>query len=660
MRASRPETSIIIRTFNEEQHLPLLLDRIESQRYKSYETIVVDSGSLDRTVQIALERKTKVVRIKSEDFTFGHSLNKGIEAAAGEYIVIVSAHTEPLEDLWLEKLVAPLKGDSVAMTFGKQRGNNVSKYSEVQDFRRTFGDHHVNARQGSFVANNANSALRKDLWLQHPFDEALPGLEDVEWARYWVERDMKVVYVPEAAILHIHKEGWSQVYNRYRREAIAARALGVKGHSSIVTEFFREAIYALEDLALALRDGKFTDAAREVLLFRACKYAGISAGLLQGVGQLRSEKKRESLYFRPRGSAVVVHGAGRAAFEEVEIPRPSPSEVLIRVAYEGVCGTDLEIYKGTLGYFKNGMASYPIIPGHELSGWITKVGANVKEFVEGERVVVECIQGCGICDYCLQQNPFACVERKELGVMNLNGGYSEYVKAQARFVHRIPDDLEMEKAALSEPLAVVHKGVKRLLSFVERKSGRSQLEIAVIGAGPIGYLSAHLLAHLGKKVVVFDKHPKRLSYYDNRLIRAETELAKVLTRSYFVEATGDPSLLHELLHGTPAGSTFLLLGLPYSRREFSFENIVAFDKTVIGSVGSGREDFEEALRLLPHLQTKPLLDNMISVREFEKAWRNFEQQAFLKTMLVVSTARDLPSVKNTGQKQAKRRNGRTN
>jgi glycosyltransferase involved in cell wall biosynthesis len=193
-----PETSIVIRAFNEERHLPGLFDGLAGQGYRDFETIVVDSGSFDRTRDIAERRADRLVRIKSDDFTFGHSLNVGIAHGRGRFIVIVSAHTAPTSGRWLENLVAALHDPRTAMVYGQQQGSADSKFSERRDFARTFGTHPRTLAPPDFFANNANSAVRRELWERHRFDEALPGLEDVEWAKHWMEQGYRVVYAAAA------------------------------------------------------------------------------------------------------------------------------------------------------------------------------------------------------------------------------------------------------------------------------------------------------------------------------------------------------------------------------------------------------------------------------------------------------------------------------
>jgi len=128
---SQPEISIVIRTFNEEKFLPDLLEALKKQVYQNFETIVVDSGSMDRTREIAARKADKLLPIESHDFTFGHSLNVGIQAASGKYIAIVSAHTLPFNADWLGKLIEPLHDNDTAMV---EHEATTSKVGEDQIF----------------------------------------------------------------------------------------------------------------------------------------------------------------------------------------------------------------------------------------------------------------------------------------------------------------------------------------------------------------------------------------------------------------------------------------------------------------------------------------------------------------------------------------------
>src|SRR5438045_1974876 len=222
------ETSIVIRMFNEEKHLVALYEGIDKQTYRDYEIVVVDSGSFDRSREISEQHSDTIVQIASHDFTFGHSLNAGIAECRGAFIVIVSAHTLPIDEQWLGRVVEPLRDDRTAMVYGCQRGYATSKFGELLDFERTFGTERKVLFPPNYFANNANSAIKRELWVEHPFDETLPGLEDIEFAKYWMERGHRVVYEPDAGIHHIHEESWPQVRRRYYREGQAAKWIGVR------------------------------------------------------------------------------------------------------------------------------------------------------------------------------------------------------------------------------------------------------------------------------------------------------------------------------------------------------------------------------------------------------------------------------------------------
>ncbi len=628
-----PETSIVIRAYNEERWLPEVLKAIGGQRYRDFEVLLVDSGSVDRTRDIAAAAGARVVRMRKEDFTFGHSLNVGIREARGRFIAIVSAHAIPADELWLESLVEPLRQPDVAIVFGRQRGHPTSKFSEARDFERIFpavpqrlDDEHV-------FANNANSAVRRDLWESHPFDEGLPGLEDIEWAKHWLyDGRMAGIYEPRACIIHVHNESWAQVRHRYHREGVAGRWTAYRITRQIPIEVWREVRWCIGDLGAAARQLRLASVSGEILRFRYHKTLGIVKGILDS-RSLDNPSLRVEPLMNTAFPAVVISGPHQASMEQRWIPSLKPGEILVRVAYEGICATDLEILEGRLGYYKSGMAKYPIVPGHETSGTVVSLGKKVTGLKEGDRVVVECIQGCGECERCLQDNAITCHDRREVGVIGQDGGYAAYVVSRARFAHRVPDNVSLPEAALAEPLAVVMKALRRLGAMSAAGQPR---RCAVVGAGTIGNLAAQVLALRGYEVTVFDHVPARLSLLGGRMATSET-LTDLKRFDWLVEATGVQSVLETLLRDSATGATLLLLGLPYGPHEFSFESIVGFDKTVVGSVGSNGGDFEEALRTLPSLDKSAFLMARYPVEEFERAWSDVRSRAHLKVMLPVDS-----------------------
>lgn len=634
VRATRsPETTVLIRAFNEERWLPDVLKALDKQTYRDFEVLLVDSGSLDRTREIVAASGGRVVRLRSDDFTFGHSLNVGIQQARGSFIAIVSAHAIPTGDQWLERLIAPLRHPNTAMVFGGQRGHPVSKFSEARDFERIFPAKALWMDDDHVFVNNANSAVRRDLWEQHQFDEGLPGLEDAEWAKYWIPLGKEVRYEPDASIFHVHTETWAQVRHRFYREGIAGRWTAVRIIRNIPGEIWREMRWTVIDLWLAARQHRLNALAGEIGRYRYHKTVGIVKGILDS-RKITNPSKRAEIYYKTGFPALSIRGPHEASLEQRSIPTLKPGEMLVRVAYEGICATDLEIFEGRLGYYKSGMAKYPIVPGHESSGTVVSLGKRVTGFSEGDRVVVECIQGCGACVDCQRDSAITCRERREVGVIGVDGGYASYLVTRSRYAHKVPANASLAQAALAEPLAVVIKGLRRLGAS---SSADTPKRCAVVGAGTIGHLAAKVLSLRGHKVTVFDRETARLSLLTGAAT-TETSLAGLDQFDWLVEATGDQAALTSLLHQSATGATLLLMGLPYAQHNFSFESIVGFDKTVVGSVGSNGADFEQALATLPLLDTSPFLQAFYPLEEYERAWTAVRSRAHIKVMLKVDPA----------------------
>lgn len=216
---AKPAASIVIRCYNEAEHIGRLLEGLKDQKFRDFEVIVVDSGSTDGTLDIVDKYDCSVVHIPKEQFSFGRSLNMGCSAAAGEFLVFISAHCYPMQSDWLTNLLDGFRDPKVAAVYGKQRGVEGSHFSEQQLFRTWFPEH-SESRQNNPFSNNANGAIRRSVWLAHPYDEELTGLEDVAWADQIMRQGWWISYRADAGVVHVHDESPSQIRNRYKREAI--------------------------------------------------------------------------------------------------------------------------------------------------------------------------------------------------------------------------------------------------------------------------------------------------------------------------------------------------------------------------------------------------------------------------------------------------------
>ena len=292
------DVSIVIRTYNEVKHLPQLLSGIRDQEIPgiSCETILVDSGSNDGTVDVATSYGCRVLTIRKSDFTFGRSLNLGCQAATGRYLVFVSGHCVPANSRWLMELISPLTEGIADYVYGKQIGNGDSRFSECQIFKKYFPDV-SSVPQNSFFCNNANAALQKHVWKSHRFNEDLTGLEDMELAKRLISAGLKIGYISTAPVYHLHEESWAKVRNRFEREAVALQHIMPEIQISVADMLRYIASSILMDLGYAVQQRDFSKRLGEIILYRCSQYWGSYRG---NHFHRRLSRERKERYFYPR------------------------------------------------------------------------------------------------------------------------------------------------------------------------------------------------------------------------------------------------------------------------------------------------------------------------------------------------------------------------
>ena len=300
--------SIIVRAFNEEKHIGRLFTGISQQSLNNFEVVLVDSGSTDATIEISKshnwEFPVRIVKILPERFSFGRSLNLGIDHALSDTIVIASAHVYPVYPDWLERLISPFSDPQVGLTYGKQRGGGSTYFSEHQIFSRWFPDQSKSQQSNPFC-NNANAAIRKDLWIDHQYDETLSGLEDLEWGHWVIEQGFIVSYVAEAEIIHLHEDTPKGIYNRYRREAMAFKRIFPQEQFGFF-DFVRLYITNLvSDSATAVRERRFIRGFGNIIWFRMMQFWGTYRGYQQS-GPLTQEL-RQTFYYPGDPPITQVH-----------------------------------------------------------------------------------------------------------------------------------------------------------------------------------------------------------------------------------------------------------------------------------------------------------------------------------------------------------------
>lgn len=222
------EVSFLIRTKNEERYIGQLLERIFEQTYSNFEVLIIDSGSTDRTLEIAQKYDVTIYKIRADEFTFGYSLNYGFMRATGKYVVCLSAHALPLSINWLKTVIDNFQDETVAAVMTRTMPwpdcNPFDRRGLIRKYNKAKMDI---ARGPLFFFSNANSVIKRDVWEKVPFDETLTGSEDNDWQMKAGRLGYKIIYEPQAKVYHSHNESLRQIYKRYYRESYALKVVNL-------------------------------------------------------------------------------------------------------------------------------------------------------------------------------------------------------------------------------------------------------------------------------------------------------------------------------------------------------------------------------------------------------------------------------------------------
>ena len=249
---------------------------------------------------------------------------------------------------------------------------------------------------------------------------------------------------------------------------------------------------------------------------------------------------------------------------DIPIPTPAPDEVLVSVAACGICGSDVHGYDGA-----SGRRIPPLVMGHEAAGIVAGMGDQVDGFEEGDRVTFDSTVYCGECSNCLRGDMNLCDRRQVLGVScgdyRRNGAFAEFIVVPARIVHRLPDNLSFDEAALLEAVAVAIHAVS--LAPIEARGAA-----LVIGAGTIGLLVQQALAVAGcSRVFVADVDATRLklsaSLGATTILGSGPDVVNEILHvtggagvDIAVEAVGLNQTVTTAINGTRKGGSVILVG----------------------------------------------------------------------------------------------------
>lgn len=313
---------------------------------------------------------------------------------------------------------------------------------------------------------------------------------------------------------------------------------------------------------------------------------------------------------------------GEWAVEQVAEAKPKAGEVKIKVAYAGICGSDLHVYHEVFDIPEG------LVPGHEFSGVIYELGEGVTEFKPGDRVTAEHTYSvCEQCEVCRRGSYQLCKQRVSIG-FDVNGGFAEYVIANAKYVHKLPDKVSLAEGAMSEPLAcAVHA--------VELVKPEAAQKVLVIGPGPIGILVALCFKANNCDIELIGAPQDKL-----RLAKAQEMGIRVIAstedNSYDIVAdcSGNEKGINNGFKAVKPGGKYLQVGMPGKPIMVDYEVFMFKEVSIQSTFCHNYPTWEKALKMeaMGLIDVKPLISDVVPVEDWKEAFDKLMRQEALKIL----------------------------
>lgn len=315
--------------------------------------------------------------------------------------------------------------------------------------------------------------------------------------------------------------------------------------------------------------------------------------------------------------AARIDAPGCIRVVDVPAPVPGPGEVVIDVAYAGICGSDVEIYDGSR---PSPYVRYPVIPGHEWSGTVAHVGGGVHESLVGRKVVGEGFRACGTCTRCRAADPTLCEAYDETGFTR-PGAWAEQLVLPAALLHVLPDGASLLSAAGLEPAACAADAVRRAGPLEGQR-------VAIIGGGAVGLLAAQLVCTASPaELLVVEPDPRRAELA-LRMGATRTEHPDEARRSperfdTVLEAAGATQAAQLAVSLTRRGGRVVLVGIPAEPSPVDARELVAKRLMVDTVFGASPGAWADALQAFEAglLDPAPLVTHVLDLAAIETALR---------------------------------------
>lgn len=330
--------------------------------------------------------------------------------------------------------------------------------------------------------------------------------------------------------------------------------------------------------------------------------------------------------------------------EEELLPElQSDDEVLVEVYYSGICRSDLELLHGAHPHLVNKNAFYPIIPGHEWSGVVYKVGKNVTEFKVGDSVVGDVSLGCGSCEMCKTGKFNLCPNREVIGsYRNRQGSFAQYIRTHKRSLYKVPEGLSLEQAATVEPAATAAYTVKKS----KVKYGD---KVLVMGDGPIGLFAVQAAKAFGAAtVVLIGSWPEKINIalgngadygFSYRTGDSEERVNGVMQGELFdvvIETSGNNASINQAIKFVKPSGVVGMVSFYSGATDVNMNDIITKDAELQGVLASPNM-FAPTLSIMKNgtINADALITHVIDFDEIEKAFEIAQSRDEMSVKIVV-------------------------
>lgn len=318
---------------------------------------------------------------------------------------------------------------------------------------------------------------------------------------------------------------------------------------------------------------------------------------------------------------------GEIMFQEVPVPEVKEGQVLVKIKDIGICGSDIHVYHG-----KHPFTSYPVTQGHEVSGEIAEIGKGVAGFTVGQKVTIEPQVYCGHCHPCRHGKYNLCEELKVMGFQT-TGTASEYFAVDASKVTPIPQEMSFEEGAMIEPLAVAVHGVKQVGDV-------TGMNIAVLGAGPIGNLVAQTAKGMGAaKVMITDVSDYRLAKakecgIDVCVNTKEKNFGEAMLEAFgpdkadvIYDCAGNNITMGQAIQYARKGSVIVLVAVFAGMAQIDLAVANDHELDIKSTMMYRHDDYVDAIRLVKEqkVHLRPLISQTFAFRDYLKAYQYIDE-----------------------------------